>query len=196
VNEIEEIPSATQAPSSGSPWDSLVSAMVARAGRLTRAEAHAIAGAAAWQWQPLALPTRGGFAAARAEALAAARAAGRSSAAVIAMDGAASAALGSPGGRSIAARWGSAENGVAAVLIGVIGAIVTATNGLPAAAFAFGILAVVGAAVLLVYDSARVTRRRLETAAGSAALAIVVRDVASAESVQALTGPWTTVIHD
>jgi hypothetical protein len=196
VGQIEELPGSAGPLPEALHDDSALAAMVARAGRLTPAEVRALAGAAAWQWQPLALPVRGSFAAARSEALAAARVAGRRGAAIVAMEEAASAALGSPGGSSIAGPWGWAENGLAAVLIGVIGAIVAATNGLAAPAIAFGILAVIGAGVLLLYDSARVTRRRLEAAASSAALAIVVRDIASVESAQTLKGPWSAVIHD
>jgi hypothetical protein len=194
VAEVEELPAGR--PRERVIDEAAVATLIARAGRLTRSEARALANAAAWQWQPLTLPIRGSFAAARSEALAAARAAGRGELAVGAMEDAARAALDSPVGGSIGRRWSWAENGLAAVLIGGMGAIVGATNGLQAFAFAFGLLAVVGGMALLRYDTARATRRRLEAAVGSAALALVVRDLVSPETAQALRGPWSTVMHD
>jgi len=194
VTELEELPA--ERPGARATDETAASALIARAGRLTRADVDALAGAAAWQWPPLALPVRGSFAAARSEALAAARGAGRGEAAVGAMEAAARAALGSPGAGSIRGSWSWAENGLAAVLVGVIGSIVGATNELPALVFAFGLLAVAGGVVLFLYDSARVTRRRLEAAVGSAALALVVGDLVSAQAAQALSGPWSSVMHD
>jgi hypothetical protein len=173
-----------------------VAELIERAGRLTPAEAHALAGAVAWRWQPLAPPIRGSFAATRTDALAAARAARRSEAATRAIDQAAAAALGSPGGRSIGGSWSWAENGLAAVLIGVIGAIVATNAGFVPVAIAFGVVAAVGAGVLLVVDSGRVARRRLQIGVEGAALALVVRDLVPPDTSQSLAGPWSTVIHD
>ena len=84
--------------------------------RLTPPEVHALAGAVAWQWQPLALPVRGSFVTARSAALAAARAAGRSGAAAAADAREAGSRL--AGGLSTAGSWSWAENGLAGVLIG------------------------------------------------------------------------------
>jgi hypothetical protein len=61
---------------------------------------------------------------------------------------------------------------------------------------AFGVLAVVGAGVLLVYDSGSMARRRLTIGVQGAALAIVVRDLVEPETVQNLSGPWSAVMHD
>lgn len=178
------------------PDAGVVAELIARAGRLTPAEAHAIVGAVAWRWQPLTPPIRGSFAATRTDALAAARAAGRADSAVRAMDQAATAALDSPGGRSLGGSWTWAENGLAAVLIGVIGAIAAANGGFVPVAIAFGILAALGAAVLLVVDSARVARRRLRIGVEGAALALVVRDLVPPDTIQSLSGSWSAVIHD
>ncbi|OGO54989.1 MAG: hypothetical protein A2Z32_09670 [Chloroflexi bacterium RBG_16_69_14] len=194
--DLEELETGSGRTGSHGPDDSAVAELIARARRLTRPEVHALAGAVAWQWQPLALPIRGSFASARSEALAAAKVAGRAGAAATAIQEARLAALGSPGGQTTAGRWSWAENGLAAVLIGVLGAIVCATAGLLIPAAGFGLLAIVGAGVLLLYESARVARRRLEVGVEAAALALVVGDLVPPETVHALRGPWSTVVHD
>lgn len=170
--------------------------LIDRARRLTAPQVHALAGAVAWQWQPLALPLRSSFITARSEALAAAKVAGRAAATEAAEHEARDAAVRSPGGLAIADRWSRAENGLAGVLIGVIGAIVCATYSLLIPAIGFGLLAVVGAAVLLLYESGRVAQQRLAACVEAAALATVVRELVSPETVQALRGPWSTVMHD
>ena len=104
-------------------------------------------------------------------------------------------------GGAIARRTGRwAENGLAAVLIGVIGAIVSArdrtTRSSPSL---FGLLAVVGCgAVLLFHESGIVMRRRLAAAVEAAALATGRRATSAAarDTAQVLLGPWSTVIHD
>ena len=194
--DLEELRTGPGRTDARGPDDSAVAELVARARRLTRPEVHALAGAVAWQWQPLALPIRGSFASARSEALAAAKVAGRAGAAATAIQEARLAALGSPGGLTTAGRWSWAENGLAAVLIGVLGAIVCATAGLLIPAAGFGLLAIVGAGVLLLYESARVARRRLEVGVEAAALALVVGDLVPPETAHALRGPWSTVVHD
>jgi len=193
---VEEIPTGPARTVGYGPNDGAVAELIARARRLSRAEVHALAGAVAWQWQPLTLPMRGSFAAARSEAYAAATIAGRSGAATNAAQEARVAALDSPGGRTIARRWSSAENGLAGVLIGVIGAIGCAQVGLLAVAIVFGLLALAGAGVVLVYESGRMTRMRLVAGVQAAALALVVADLVSPETAQALGGPWSTVMHD
>ncbi len=170
--------------------------LIARARRLTPAQAHAMSGAVAWQWQPLALPIRGSFATARAEALATAKVAGRQTAAASAEQDAGAAALESPGGEAISGSWSSAENGLAGVIIGVVGAILGATAGMSIVAVAFGMLAVVGGGVLLLYDSGRVARQRIRAGVAGAALALVVGDLLPPETRQSLAGPWSTVMHD
>ncbi len=82
------------------------------------------------------------------------------------------------------------------MLIGVIGAIVCAQVGLLPVAVAFGLLAVAGTGVVLAYESGRMTRMRLVASVEAAALALVVADLISAETAQALGGPWSTVMHD
>jgi hypothetical protein len=194
MTEVEDIVAGR--PVGGGAYGDAVAELIDRAGRLTPAEAHAVVGAVAWRWQPLAPPVRGSFAAIRSDALAAARAAGRADAANRAMDQAAAAALGSPGGRSTGGNWSWAENGLAAVMIGIIGGIVAANAGFVPVAIAFGVLAAIGAAVLLAVDSGRVARRRLQVGVEGAALALVVRDLAPADTTQSLAGPWSTVVHD
>ncbi len=194
--EIEELRPGSGAAAGFGPNDAAVAGLIARARRLSRAEVHALAGAVAWQWQPLALPVRGSFVTARAEALAAARVAGRSAAAAAAEQEARLAALDSPGGRSTAGKWSWAENGLAGVLIGVIGAIVCAQAGLLVVAALFGLLALAGAGVVLLYESGRVARQRLAAGVQAAALALVVGDVVPPETAQTLSGPWSTVMHD
>jgi hypothetical protein len=196
--EIEELGTGSAATRTNGfgPDDSAVAELIERARRLTRAQVHALAGAVAWQWQPLALPMRGSFAAARSEALAAAKVAGRAGAAATAEGEARLAALGSPGGQTTAGLWSRAENGLAGVLIGVIGAIVCATAGLLIPAVGFGLLAIAGAGVVLVYESGRMARRRLAACVEAAALALVVGDLVPAETTHVLRGPWTTVMHD
>jgi len=195
VADLEELPTGPEVVGYG-PNHSAVAGLIARAGRLTRAEVHALAGAVAWQWQPLALPIRGSFAAARSEALAAARIAGRTGEATAAQDDARLAAFDSPGGRSTAGRWSWAENGLAGVVIGLIGAIVSAQAGVVAAAVAFGLLALVGAGVILLYESSRIARYRLAACVQAAALALVVGDLLTPETAHTLRGPWSTVMHD
>jgi hypothetical protein len=195
MTEIEEL-SSGRTPGDAGPNGSDVAELIARAERLTAAQVRAIAGAVAWRWQPLTPPVRGSFAATRSEALAAAKASGRADAAASAMERATAAALASPGAQTTARRWSWAENGLAAVLIGVIGAIVLGAYGLLWGAIAFGVLAVAGGAVLLVYDSGSVARRRLSIAVEGAVLALVVRDLVDPEVVQSLAGPWSTVMRD
>jgi hypothetical protein len=196
MTELEELSNESERAIDFGPNGSDVVDLIDRARRLTAPQVHALAGAAAWQWQPLALPIRGGLVTARSEALAAAKIAGRATASVAAEHEARNAAAGSPGGRSIARRWSCAENGLAAVLIGVIGAIVSASYGWLIVAVGFGLLAVIGSGVLLVYESGRVAQRRLVACVEAAALATVVRELVSPETVQALRGPWSTVMHD
>jgi hypothetical protein len=195
LEELQAGPASARTNGYG-PNDSAVAELIERARRLTRAQVHALAGAVAWQWQPLAPPLRGSFAVARAEALAVAKVAGRAGAAATAQQGAAVAALGSPGGQSTAGRWSWAENGLAGVLIGVMGAIVCAGSGFLVPAIGFGLLALAGAGVVLVYESGLMARRRLVACVEAAALALVVSDLVSAETAQALRGPWATVMHD
>jgi hypothetical protein len=194
MTEVEEL--TERSPRDYGAVASDAAALIVRAGRLTPAEAHALAGAVGWRWQPLSPPGRGSLAATRAEALAAARAAGRASAAAGAMEEARQAALDSVGGRSMAPRWSWAENGLAAVLTGVVGAIVAGGAGMVMVAVAFGALAVIGAGVLLIYDSGNVARRRLAVGVEAAALALVTRDITPPEIVQALNGPWSAVVRD
>ncbi len=196
MTEFEELPSEPGRTLGFGPNESAVVDLIARARRLTSPQVHALAGAVAWQWQPLALPIRGSFTTARSEALAAAKVAGRAGAATMAEQEARLAAIGSPGGQAIAGRWSWAENGLAGVLIGVVGAIVCATAGLLIPAAGFGLLAIVGAGVLFLYESGRVARRRLTACVEGAALALVVGDLVPPETAQALSGPWSTVMHD
>jgi hypothetical protein len=196
VADLEELRTGSGLTDDRGPDDSAVAELIARARRLTRPEVHALAGAVAWQWQPLALPIHGSLVTARAEALASAKVAGRAGAAATAMQEARLAALGSPGGQTTAGRWSWAENGFAGVLIGVLGAIVCATAGLLIPAAGFGLLAIAGAGVLLLYESGRLARRRLEVGVEAAALALVVGDLVPPETVHALRGPWSTVVHD
>ena len=188
--ELEEL-DPDRRPGDFGPNASAVADLIGRAGRLTPAEAHALAAAVGWHWQPLSPPLRGSLASIKAEALAAARVAGRATAAADAMDQARVAALASVGGRATARRWGWAENGVAAVLIGVIGAIVAAQAGLSAAVVAFGVLAVAGAGVVLLYERSRMARDRLAACLEAAVLALVVRDLVTPETP---SGPaWAVV---
>jgi hypothetical protein len=194
MTEVEQI---VPVPRAGErTYGEAVAELVERAGRLTPAEAHAVVGAVAWRWQPLVPPIRGSFAATRTSALAAARAAGRVDAATRAMDQAAAAALDSDGGRSTGGSWSWADNGLAAVLIGVVGAIVATNGGFVPIAIASGVLAAAGAVVLIVVDSGRVARRRLQIGVEGAALALVVRDLVPPDTIQSLVGPWAAVIHD
>lgn len=173
-----------------------VAELIARARELSLSQAHAISGAVAWQWQPLMLPIHGSFVTSRSEALAAARVAGRLAAATSAEQDAGAAALESPGGRGISDSWSWAENGLAGVIIGVIGGIVSATAGLSIAAVGFGLLAVAGGGVLVLYESGRVARQRIKAGVAGAALALVVSDLIPPETRQSLWGPWSTVMHD
>jgi len=193
---VEELPIGSARTAGFGPNDGAVGELIARARRLSRAEVHALAGAVAWQWQPLTVPMRGSFATARSEASAAAKIAGRSGAAANAVQEATVAALDSPGSRTIAARWSPAENGLVGVLTGVIGAIVCAQVGLLPVAIVLGLLAVAGAGVVLLYESGRLTRMRLVAGVEAAALALVVADLVSPETAQVLGGPWSTVMHD
>jgi len=196
VTELEELQDGQERSADFGPNGSDVVELIDRARRLTPAQVHALTGAVAWTWQPLALPIAGSFVAARSEALAAARVAGRAGAAASAEQEARLAAIWSPGGRATAGRWSWAENGLAGVLIGVVGAIVCGMNGLLIPAVAFGLLAVAGAGVLMLYESGRIARRRLAACMEAAALAMVVRDLVTPETAQALRGPWSTVMHD
>ena len=61
---------------------------------------------------------------------------------------------------------------------------------------AFGIVAVAGVVLLLLFESRAVTRARLLAAVDAAALAIVVRDLLDPRAFEALHGPWATVMRD
>jgi hypothetical protein len=142
------------------------------------------------------LPEAGGVGAARAQATAVARAAGRYPGMVAVETDARRAAIESPGGQSLRPRWSWAENGLVAVGAGVIGAIAFAGAGQAFAAVLFGLLAVAGAVVLLLVESRVVTRSRLQAAVGAAAIALVVRDLIEPRTFEALHGPWATVMRD
>ena len=193
---IEEARSGAHTAAEYGPNGTAVVELIGLARRLSQAQVRAIAGAVAWQWQPLALPVRGTFATAHSQALAAAKVAGRQAAATFAVHDAGTAAAESPGAQVIFGSSSSVENGIAAVIIGVIGAIGSASAGVVAAAAAFGVLSVVGGGVLLLYVSARVGRQRASAGASAAALALVVGDLISPEARQSLCGPWSAVMRD
>ena len=194
--EIEELRPGADDPVDHGPNASDVAGMIDRARRLTPSQAHALAGAVAWRWMPLAVPGSGSVVAARAEAMAAARGARRSDAAAAAEADARQAATESPGGRSIGGRWSWAENGIVAVGAGVIGTAASAGAGQAILAAAFTIFAVAGVVLLLLFESRAVTRARLLAAVDAAALAIVVRDLLDPRAFEALHGPWATVMRD
>jgi hypothetical protein len=178
------------------PNGAAVVELIGLARRLSQAQVRAIAGAVAWQWQPLAIPVRGTFATARSQALAAAKVAGRQAAATFAVHDAGAAVVESPGAQAISGSRSSVENGLAAVVIGVIGAIGSASAGVVTAAAAFGVLAVVGGIVLLMRSSGRISRERAGAGVAAAALALVVGDLISPEARQSLWGPWSAVMRD
>jgi hypothetical protein len=196
VVDLEDVPTEPEPSLDYGPNGSAVVELIDRARRLTDAEAHALAGAVGWQWQALALPGRGSFVAARSEALAAAKVAGRAGAATAVGQQARRAAFEAPGEGTAARHRGWTENGLAGVLLGTIGAVVCASAGLLVPAAAFGLLAIVGFAVLLRVESAFVARRRLAAGVEGAALALVVRDLVSPETSETLGRPWSAVIRD
>ncbi len=190
--EIEELrPDADPGPSASD-----VAGMIDRARRLTPSQAHALAGAVAWRWTPLAIPGSGSLVAARAAATAAARGARRAEAAAAAEAEARRAATESPGGQSIGGRWSLAEDGIAAVVVGVIGVAVAAGAGQQIIAVAFALAALGGVVLLVLFESRAVTRARLLAAVDAAALAIVVRDLVDPGAFDTLHGPWATVMRD
>lgn len=194
--EIEEVRPGADHSGDPGPNASAVTGMIDRARRLTPSQAHALAGAVAWRWMPLAVPGSGSVVAARAEAMATARAARRDAAAATAEADARQAATESPGVRSIGGRWSWAENGIVAVGVGVIGVAASTGAGQPILAAAFTLLAIAGVVLLLLFESRAVTRARLLAAVDAAALAIVVRDLLDPRAFEALHGPWATVMRD
>ena len=194
--EIEELRPGADHSGDPGPNASALAGMIDRARRLTPSQAHALAGAVAWRWMPLAVPGSGSVVAARADAMAAARGARRDAAAAAAEADARQAATESPGGRSLGGRWSWAEDGIAAVGVGVIGVAVSSGAGQPILAAAFTLVAIAGVVLLLLFESRAVTRARLLAAVGAAALAIVVRDMLDPRAFEALHGPWATVMRD
>jgi hypothetical protein len=178
------------------PNASAVAEMIERARHLTPSQAHALAGAVAWRWVPLTIPGSGTVVAARAEATAAARGAGRDAALAAAEADARRAASDSPGGQSVVGRWSWAENGLVAVGAGIIGALAFAGAGQALVAGLFGLVAMAGAVVLLLFESRSVTRTRLLAGVGAAAVALAVRDLLDPRAFEALHGPWATVMRD
>jgi hypothetical protein len=178
------------------PNRAAIDELVERARRLSPHEARAIAGALAWQWVPLGLPSAGGFASARSTAIVEARRLGRGSAVAAADAAARAAALESPGGRARVPGWASAENALPVTFLAIIGVVLGASSGMAALTAVAFIVAVASSAVLLMTESRFVLRSRLAAAAGSAAIALAVRDVVSPEVSSSLLAPWRAVVHD
>jgi hypothetical protein len=183
-------------PADYGPNKAAIADLVERASRLTAAEVWGLDSAVAWRWMPLAMPTRGSVTSARAQAMIAARAAGREAAALTAAHNAREAALSSPGARRAIRRWSWAESGLAGVVVGVLGAMFSASSGLAIVALLFGLLAVASGGLLMFVESGLVTRTRLAACVGAAAIALAVQDLVEPETFQTLRGPWASVVRD
>jgi hypothetical protein len=170
--------------------------LINRAALLTPLQVRQLAAAAAWRWVPLGLPSAGTVAGARAAAVGAGRAARREPAIEAAQLAVRRAALDSPGGRATRRSWSGAETALAGLLIGTIGAVVSATSGATVISIGFAILAVVGGILLLFLESGYVRRLRLVQVVNAAALATVTRDVVEPETYALLAGPWLSVMRD
>lgn len=170
--------------------------LIDRAALLTPHQARQLAAAAAWRWVPLGLPSAGTVAGARATAVGAGRLSGRKGAIEAAQLNARRAALDSPGGRASCQGWSGAETALAALLIGMIGAVVSAGVGATVFSIAFSIMAVVGGVLLLFLESGYVRRLRLAQVASAAALAMVTRDLIPPEAYELLAGPWRSAMPD
>jgi hypothetical protein len=173
-----------------------VEQLIALAGALSVNQVRRIESAVAWYWVPFGLTFGGNPAAARAQAIAAGRLAGRGGAIDAAEVGARDAALGSPGGRAARRGWSWAENALAGLIFGVIGILMSALAGMVLVAVAFAGVAIGGGVILLLAESGYVRRRRLGDAAAAAALAVATEDLIDAEAYELLAGPWKSVIRD
>lgn len=193
---LEDLDRREVRPGDYGPNEAAIADLVELAAHLTAAQVRALDRAAAWRWMPLAMPSGGSVATARAEALIAARAAGREAAASAAELNARQAALGSPGATRSSRRWAWAENGLAGVVVGVLGATVSAVSGMTTAAVFFAVLTVAGAGVLLFVENGLVARARLAACVGAAATALAVRDLIAPETFETLYGPWASVARD
>ncbi len=172
-----------------------VAELLRQAAALSPAQARQVASAVAWRWVPLGVPA-GSVAAARSAAIAAGRTAGRGPALEAAQAAAREAALSSPGGRETAPRWSWAENALSALVIGVLGAVVSGLGGVAVLALVFGAVALVSGVVLLFLESAYVRRLRLTSAAATAALGLTTRGLIEPGSFELLVGPWRSVVRD
>jgi hypothetical protein len=177
-------------------YDQSVRELIGRAASLTPTQVRQLAAAADWQWLPLGIPSGGTVAGARAAALAAGRASGRLRAMTVAQLKARQSALESPGGRATQPGWSKAEVGLAALLIGVVGAVVSANIGSIVVSIGFAVLAVVGGVLLLFLESRYVRRLRLAMVVSAAVLATVTRDLIEPETHDLLAGPWRAVMRD
>jgi hypothetical protein len=170
--------------------------LISRAASLTPLQVRQLAAAAAWRWVPLGLPSAGTVAGARAAALVAGRSSGREQAIDAAQLAVRQAALDSTGGRATRRGWSGAETVLAALVIGTIGAVVSANVGATVISIGFVIMAVVGGVLLLFLESSYVRRLRLVQVVSTAALATVTRDVIEPEAYELLAGPWLSVMRD
>jgi hypothetical protein len=170
--------------------------LIGRAASLTPTQVRQLAAAADWQWLPLGIPLGGTVAGARAAALAAGRASGRLQAITVAQLKARQAALESPGGRATQPGWSNAEMGLAALLIGVVGSVVSANIGSIVVSIGFAILAVAGGVLLLFLESRYVRILRLAMVVNAVVLAMVTRDLIEPETHDLLAGPWRAVMRD
>jgi hypothetical protein len=170
--------------------------LIRLAATLTPLQVRQLATAAAWRWLPLGLPSTGNVAGARAAAIGAGRRAGRGPALEAAQERARQAALMSPGGISTRSSWASAETALAAVLIGVVGAAISAGVGSSVISIGFVLVALVGGILLLFLESGYVRRLRLAQVVSAMALATVTRDLLEPEAYESLAGPWLSVMRD
>jgi hypothetical protein len=173
-----------------------VDALITRAAALTPLHVRQLASAAAWRWPPLALPSGGSLASARAAATGAGRGAGRTTAIEMAQERARRAALDSPGGLATRRGWPAAEAALVGLIIGVAGATVSAGAGAALLAVVFAIVAVGSGALLLVLESSYIRRLRMLQVVDAAVLATVTRDVIDVETYDLLAGPWQSVVRD
>lgn len=193
---LEDLDRREVRPADYGPNEAAIADLVERAARLTSSQVRELDSAVAWRWMPLAMPTRGSITTARAQAMIAARAAGREGAALTATQNAREAALQSPGARRATRRWSWAESGLAGVVVGVLGAMWSASSGAVIAALLFALLAIASAGLLFFSESGFVARARVGAAVGAAAIALVVRDLIAPETFETLYGPWASVARD
>jgi hypothetical protein len=188
---VIEAPVEEYGANSGTVFD-----VLARAARLTPAEAARLADAVSWNWWPLTVPPGGTIATAWATAGAAAHRAGRDSQVAAATEAGRAAVRHSAGFRAASRRGSRADLGLALLAVGFVALILPWAIGRVELGW-LGLLVMLGGVVVLAFaEGGLVARGRLLRGVTGAVTAAVLQDVLEPEAFETLNGPWRAALRD